>query len=71
MRTYRATPMPIDPSQPQLALLSRAFRKLGLPDETVLVVDDEPMICDLEARFLRLKGYEAIRYIQHAFCMIC
>ena len=29
-------------------------------DESVLVVDDEPLLCDLLVRFLSLRGYRAV-----------
>lgn len=29
-------------------------------DESILVVDDEPLVCDLLVQFLRLRGYRAV-----------
>jgi hypothetical protein len=55
MRTYRATPMSIDPSQSQPAPLSPASRKLSRPAETLLVVDDEP-VTEAKTVVSRLTG---------------
>src|SRR5579864_6729282 len=61
MRTYLSNPMRTNSSQSQPTPASPPSRMSSDPAETLLVVDDEPMIRDLEAHILRLNGYTVLQ----------
>ena len=61
MRTYLSNPMRTNSSQSQPTPASPPSRISSDPAETLLVVDDEPMIRDLEAHILRLNGYTVLQ----------
>ena len=61
MRIYLSNPMQNNSSQSQPTSASTTSRKLSGPAETLLVVDDEPMVRDLEAQILRMNGYMVLR----------
>jgi two-component system, cell cycle sensor histidine kinase and response regulator CckA len=61
MRTYLSNPMQNNSSQSQPTPASATSRKLSGPAETLLVVDDGPMVRDLEAQILRLNGYRVLQ----------
>jgi two-component system cell cycle sensor histidine kinase/response regulator CckA len=61
MRTYRVKPTPADSGQSQPASGSPPSGQSSIPAETLLVVDDEPMVRDLEAHILRLNGYTVLQ----------
>jgi DNA-binding response OmpR family regulator len=54
-RVNRITQQPVTPSSP-----SRNGQDIQQIDESVLVVDDELLVCDLFVQFLSLRGYRAL-----------
>lgn len=55
---HRVAQLPI---QPSTALVPTGNgRIIDLMDESVLVVDDDPLVCDLLVQFLSLRGYRAL-----------
>ena len=61
MRTYRSNPMPTNSSQSRTSPAPPTPVAVPPRGETLLVVDDDPMIRDLEAQILRLKGYTVLQ----------
>src|SRR5262245_33444847 len=55
-------PMQIDSNRSASKVDSTAFEseRLSTPDETLLVVDDDPTVRDVEAQVLRLHGYRVL-----------
>jgi CheY-like chemotaxis protein len=55
---HRVAQLPI---QPNTALVPTGNGRItDLMDESVLVVDDDPLVCDLLVQFLSLRGYRAL-----------
>ena len=54
-------PVPIDSSSPQPTSVSAPAEKASGSAETLLVVDDDPMIRDLVTQILLLKGYTVLQ----------
>jgi len=54
----RITQLSVQPAPTQLA--SGNGEPIQQLDESILVVDDEPLVCDLLVKFLSLRGYRAL-----------
>lgn len=52
---HRAAQLPIQPNARPVPAING-----GKIDESVLVVDDDPLVCDLLVQFLSLRGYRAL-----------
>ena len=55
---HRASQLPMRPSAAGLA--SGNGHTVKPTDESVLVIDDDPLVCDLLVQFLSLRGYRAL-----------
>lgn len=60
MKTYHSDLIRSDSSHSQPTSLFPSFARISDPVETLLVVDDDPMVRDLEAEILRLRGYKVL-----------
>jgi two-component system cell cycle sensor histidine kinase/response regulator CckA len=69
MRTYRSNPIQSNSSHFQPESPSPFSAKMCGPAETLLVVDDDPMIRELEAQILRLQGYTVLQAASAAEAM--
>ena len=59
----KSSPSALRPSEPIPLLATSAFprpERISEPVRTVLVVDDDAMVRDLEAQVLRLQGYQVL-----------
>jgi DNA-binding response OmpR family regulator len=60
MKTYHSKLMPIDSSQSDPPSACSVPARISEPPKTVLVVDDEPLVRDVETQILRLQGYTVL-----------
>jgi two-component system, cell cycle sensor histidine kinase and response regulator CckA len=60
MKTYHSNLMPIDSSQSEPTSAFSVPPRISEPRKTLLVVDDEPLVRDVETQILRRQGYTVL-----------
>ena len=60
MKTHHSNPMRIDLSHSPATSAFASCAEMSDPAETLLVVDDDPMVRELETQILRLQGYTVL-----------
>jgi DNA-binding NtrC family response regulator len=61
MKTHQSNLMRSDSSHSRATSAFPSSAKISEPVETLLVVDDDPMVRDVETKILRLQGYTVLK----------
>ena len=61
MNTNHSKPMPSDSSQSEPPSAFSVPVRISEPSKTLLVVDDEPLVREMETEILRLQGYTVLK----------